>query len=62
VRLGDRRQSDELPSDALAERHRLHCKMSLCDFKEELRRDATTVRGALDEVFREIERQEGRRL
>lgn len=55
-------QPRELPSDALAERHRFHCKMSLIDFKDELRRDAATVRWALDEVFREIDRREGGRL
>ncbi len=43
----------------LVKLYRLRCQIRVSEFKEEQRRDAATVRGALDEVFREIDRQEG---
>jgi hypothetical protein len=42
----------------LVELYRLRCQVRVSEFKEELRRDAATVRRALDEVFRELDRQE----
>jgi hypothetical protein len=55
---------DQLAGDTeqvLVELYRLRCQIRVSEFKEELRRDAAVVRRALDEVFREIERREGRR-
>jgi hypothetical protein len=43
----------------LVELYRLRCQVRVSEFKEELRRDAAIVRHALDEVFRELDRQEG---
>jgi hypothetical protein len=40
----------------------LRRQIEVSEFKDELRRDAATVRRALDAVFREIDRQEGERL
>jgi hypothetical protein len=62
-----RRECDDRPlvgdtEQILVELYRLRCHIQVSEFKDELRRDAATVRWALDEVFREIERQEGRRL
>ena len=55
---------DERVCEALVELYQLRCQMQLAAFKEELRRDAATVRRALDEVVwkmgREIEQREGR--
>jgi hypothetical protein len=51
---------DDLVCDALLELYRLRCHMRVREFKEELRRDAATVRRALDEVFWKIEQREGR--
>jgi hypothetical protein len=42
------------------ELYRLLYQMRVSEFKEELRRDSTTVRRTLDEGFREIERREAR--
>lgn len=39
--------------------YRLRCQIQVSDFKEELRRDADTVRRALDAVFQEIDWLEG---
>jgi hypothetical protein len=43
----------------VVELYRLRCQIQVSEFKEELRRDAATVRRALDAVFREIDRREG---
>ena len=61
-----RHECDDTPlvsdtEQVLVELYRLRCKIQVSEFKDELRRDAATVRWALDEVFREIERQEGGR-
>lgn len=54
-------QRDELPCNVLMELHRLRCQMQLTAFKEELRRDAATMRRELDEGFWKTERREGGR-
>ncbi len=54
-------QRDELPCNVLMELHRLRCQMQLATFKEELRRDAATMRRELDEGFWKMERREGGR-
>jgi len=63
-RHGSNEEPDERVCEALVELSQLRCQMQLAAFKEELRRDAATVRRALDEVFwkmdREIEQREGR--
>lgn len=54
-------QRGELPCNVLMELHRLRCQMQLATFKEELRRDAATMRRELDERFWKTERREGER-
>jgi hypothetical protein len=46
----------------VVELYRLRRQIQVSEFKQELRRDAATVRRALDQVFREIDRREGRTL
>jgi hypothetical protein len=46
----------------LVELYQLRCQIRISNFKEELRREAATVRRALNAVFQEIEHQEGDRL
>ncbi len=46
----------------VVELYRLRRQIQVSEFKQELRRDAATVRQALDQVFREIDRREGRTL
>ncbi len=43
----------------VVELYRLRRQIQVSEFKAELRRDAAIVRHALDEVFRELDRQEG---
>ena len=59
-----RRDCDDKPlvgdtEQVVVELYRLRCLIQVSEFKEELRRDAATVRRALDAVFREIDRREG---
>lgn len=54
-------QRDELPCNVHMELHRLRCQIQLAAFKDELRRDAATMRRELDEGFWKMERREGRR-
>jgi hypothetical protein len=42
----------------VVELYRLRRHIQVSEFKEELRRDAATVRRALDAVFQEIDRRE----
>ena len=57
-----RRHYDSRPvgdiEQVVVELYRLRCQMRVSEFKEELRRDAATVRRALDEVFWKMDQQE----
>ena len=56
------RQLEGDVEQVVVELYRLRCQIQVSEFKDELRRDAATIRRALDQVFREIDRREGRRL